>query len=135
LLFILAGVCLAGGAFVVWDHNRAGVTRRNYQRVREGMTLAEVVALLGGLPDEGYPVGVGHLGRPLSWEDCPRGRPVEGIWIFGGDRSGVGQEWFGDVGMGYCSVLFDKDERVAGKAWYDPPPGPFLTRLRRKLGL
>jgi hypothetical protein len=47
LLFILASVAvLAVGAWLLWP--RTAITRENAAKIKEGMTLAEVEAILGG---------------------------------------------------------------------------------------
>src|SRR5262245_51077287 len=67
-LTYLAGVALVvvGVAFLLTDRLtwRPGVTEANVKRICEGMTLAEVEALLGGKPDRTY--GPGHdFPRPM----------------------------------------------------------------------
>jgi hypothetical protein len=52
---------------------KPGVTRANYQRIQNGMRLAEVEALLGGPADETVAVPLETPGGPVppgqAWED------------------------------------------------------------------
>src|SRR5262249_54020078 len=49
LLVTLAGlaVVVAAGAGVLWPRAESGITVENFRRIREGMTLAEAIAILG----------------------------------------------------------------------------------------
>ena len=53
LLVVLAGlaVVVAAGAFVLWPRPDR-ITRENYERIRVGMSSAEVEAILGGPPGD-----------------------------------------------------------------------------------
>jgi hypothetical protein len=76
-LLALAGlaVVFAIGAFVLWPRPER-ITRENFERIHEGMTLADVTALLGPAhePRAGYP-GIWRLGvgsRDWPAPRCPR---------------------------------------------------------------
>jgi hypothetical protein len=69
LLVALGGlaVLVAVGAFVVWPRADR-ITRENYDRIREGMTRAEVEAILGGPPGDYRTVRTEHAGEgPAAW--------------------------------------------------------------------
>jgi hypothetical protein len=79
LLVGLAAVALLGSGLVVWlQLPRPGITRANYQRIRVGMTEAEVVALLGG------PAG--------DYRTQPGRKPAIGMQVFDDDGKKV-LEW------------------------------------------
>jgi hypothetical protein len=120
----LLGVGLAllalGLAFTDWALSlQPGVTEANARRIRAGMTLAEVEAILGGRYSElilGRPCRVaaasGHTLPPTSWTAC----------------------WDSDSGVAF--VNFDRGDQVKGVVFMpseaDGPP-PF-SRLRAWLG-
>jgi hypothetical protein len=90
-----------------------GPTEANARRIRPGMTLEEVEALLGGPAGLEYPL-VEWSGRtPKRWQ-------VE-RW---------GREWTGTAGR--VVVSFGRDDRVEDSEFCPASPAPpgFLTRLR-----
>jgi hypothetical protein len=113
-------VALAVGLWWVWP--RTAITRENAERIREGMTLAEVEAILGGPARD-------EAGRRM-FARVEYDRPLP--------ASVSACEWIGKQDA--VCVGFDADDRVvyvvAGRV--TPPPererGAF-DRLRRQLGL
>src|SRR5262249_43061242 len=110
----LAGLALVACALLLTDRLlwRPGLTEDNVRRLRPGMTLAEVEALLGG---------------PATWEmDMCREAPGEKLgfrWLRKSVNEGVRLE-----------VQFFEDGRVrAAAGWGRRQPGP-LARLRAWLG-
>jgi hypothetical protein len=108
------GLALVAGAFLLTDAllRRPGVTEVNVRRIRVGMTLAEVEALLGGC---GEAIAVNR-------EDGDT-RECVGVWL-----------WVGPTGAVW--VLMDPTGRVVETDWWpsgESPPGPF-ARLRAWLG-
>ena len=100
LLVALAGlaVVVAAGAVVLWPRSR--ITQDDSDRIKIGMTRAEVQAILG-------PPGDHRTNAPP-----PRGRS-------GGSTrpSGTGGDrWVGDEGT--LQVLFNSDDRVRGCSWF-----------------
>jgi len=95
---------------------RPGVTRSNFERVQDGMTLAEVSAVLGEPSDVspgGRAWGALHDGpRPINY--------AKHVW--GGDTGGV-------------YVMFDEKGGASYREWQDPPTESSWRRLRRWLGL
>jgi hypothetical protein len=68
---------------------------RNLERVQDGMTLTEVVAILGQ-PD-----------TRIDLSDSRTGNSPSPVWM---------ATWFTDEDVG--SVIFGRDGRVVGKQWY-----------------
>ena len=107
---VLAVLGMAG--MVVWESQpRPGITRANYERIREGMTLVEVEAILGR-PGDGFG-GDGDTPRVRFWQ---------------GDHVKV-TVWFdtdGCVEAGWCGT---------GEEEWEPltEDEGFLDRLRRLL--
>jgi hypothetical protein len=86
LLVALAGlaVVIAAGVVVLWPREDR-VTRGNFDRIRAGMSRAEVEAILG--PPGDYTTG------PLSIEDCRSISP----WNVN-ESNGAPYEWMTDIG-------------------------------------
>src|SRR5262245_48009928 len=113
------GVALVGLAlaFTDWALSlRPGVSEQNVKRIRPGMTLAEVEALLGGRAGEEHPLE--------EWAG-----PVVRAWA-----RHWGRFWRGAAGR--AEVCFDRDERVEWAAFRPAPGGTTgpLARLRAWLG-
>jgi outer membrane protein assembly factor BamE (lipoprotein component of BamABCDE complex) len=88
-----------------------GVTKANFYRIEDGMSLAQVEALLGP-PDYNSPSG-------RNWELLYNGKTHVGHTrrVWGGDDGGA-------------RIDFDEEGRVFSKTWVDNPES-FLDRLRR----
>ena len=116
----MVGLLCVPWLIVIWDAPpRPGITRRNYERIREGMTFAEVEAILG---PEGYQtkrlVIVGMEGTMFRrW------------WI--GDEAVITIE-FGPKDDAPTLPPFEKWQ-VGGKHYGELEPEPFLDRLRHLL--
>jgi hypothetical protein len=123
---LLAAAVLAlpavAGLFVWLQVPRPGMTKANYERIRLGMTLAEVEGILGG--------PAGDYSRRCTAERFPA--------LVGGDGGdvvnlpdGTWKCWRSDEGE--VGVLLTPDEHVAWKEAQEYVPAPFLDRLRRLL--
>ena len=89
------------------------VTEANSERIKPGMTRAEVEAILGGPPGD-------YRTRPTQTVD---------IWM------AEGEAWFGDEGD--CIVAFDRGVAVAPAFFYPHEPVRLspLSRFLWRLGL
>jgi hypothetical protein len=69
LLVALAGlpVVVAAGAVVLWPRTPSRITLENCNRIREGMSRAEVEAILG--PPGDYRTGPGETGHGMGTEN------------------------------------------------------------------
>jgi hypothetical protein len=148
LLVALAGlaVVIAAGVVVVWQRPLSRITRENCDRIRLGMTRAEVEAILGP-PDDyrtghgesdfgddsasrwvGDPPGFQHWG--LGWFAYPNFQPVEGV-----PTTGMQANWFGDS-CRICVVVDDagrvRDSRVYNRRLTQGPLDNLLWRLKRQ---
>ena len=101
LLVVLAGlaVLVAAGAVVLWPEPPSRITRENFDRVREGMTQAEVEAILG--PPGDYRTRLGDTNYDFAEEGWRTDRdeydPTIATWrrpISGGS---VIADWVGDT--------------------------------------
>ena len=98
LLVVLAGlaVLVAAGAVVLWPEPPSRITRENFDRVREGMTQAEVEAILG--PPGDYRTRLGDTKFHEGWlTDLDEYDPTIATWrrpISGGS---VIADWVGDT--------------------------------------
>jgi hypothetical protein len=111
-----AVVLLALAGLLAWVAcPRAGVTRANYERIREGMTRRQVEALLGGPADD-----LAERGQDL---------PL----LLGPDEDAlIGDLWAGEEAT--IIVAFGSDGRVARKQLVRALPEESLRdRLRRLL--
>jgi hypothetical protein len=118
----LALLALTGLAVLRRLPPRPGITRANYERLREGMTVQQVEGILGGSPGNYSRFSDKEAGLwALDFEDPElsrqyfRGREV---WV--GDELAVAV-WFNDGGL------------VRRKAAFDIVEPTFLERLRRLL--
>jgi hypothetical protein len=111
LVLLVATVPLAVAAWLLWPPT--AITPKNAERIRPGMTLAEVEAILGG----------------PARDEAPKQPPLVNIQSVRPDR-----EWNSDQ-VSVC-VFLDAAGRVREcRAFLVPrPPGP-VDRLRRWLGL
>jgi hypothetical protein len=132
LLFCLpALVALAVAAWLLWPST--AITRENAERIRPGMTLAEVEAILGGPPRD-------ESTGPRIKEGDPPEAAESGIYLF---QLAVGNAraihpcklWQSDGVL--IRVDLDADERVTGSDWLAVRRvhEGALDRLRRWLGL
>ncbi len=121
-ILIPAGV----GAFVLWPRPDR-ITRENYDRIREGMSRAEVEAILG--PSGDYTTGPvkPRDGARLDMSDTSSTLEV---------RPGSAAMWVSDAA--YIIVFFDDSGRVK-LSGFDPctsePQGPLdnlLWRIKRQ---
>ena len=125
LLWTWALVMLGACGVTLWlNVPRPGVTRSNYERIREGMTLADVGAILGGPPGN-YQEGRGTF--LLFSANGPEGSSP---WL----RDDVAHLiWWGpDVTI---LLAVSPDGRVLAKhcSPYMPSQPSFWDRLRRLL--
>jgi hypothetical protein len=104
---VVLAVVVAAGVVVLWPQPLSLIRQENYERIKVGMSRAEVEAILG--PP-----------RPFSMD----GDVFEGGHYIPYDENG--RLWRGAAGV--ITVTFEND-RAVSKAWA-PPAGP-LTRLRR----
>jgi hypothetical protein len=147
LLVVLAGLAVvAAGVVVLWPRPDR-ITRENCDRIRPGMTRAEVEAILG--PPDDYRTGLGESdfgddsasrwvgdppGFPLSWRlgwfAYPNFQPVEGV-----PTTGMQANWFGDS-CRICVVVDDagqvRDSRVYNRRLTQSPLDSLLWRLKRQ---
>jgi hypothetical protein len=117
LLVALAGlaVVVAVGAIVLWP--RPGVTRRNYNRIMDGMSRAEVEDILGDPSGASYtrPVSTGNGRKEVPW-------PETVTWRSDSETEGI-QSWASDVAL--VRVHFDASGRATGKDFGRPYPYKF----------
>jgi hypothetical protein len=117
-------------AFVAVDHFcwSPGPTKSNMQRIRVGMTLEEVKAILGDCP-----ALVGQEGHPAFWAD----RVTQEELAYAGSQGNgrVVVNWADNNRAYRVQVLFRKGRVVPPVLWIGPddPPG-LLGRLRAWLG-
>ena len=131
-LLVGAGVlALLGvaGFLVVWAVLRSGdrITEGNYERIREGMTLAEVEALLGGPPGD-YTRGQAD---PLFITTS--GDPANNVWLRGTIHAWQGPQLTVEVVIAPAGGVLAK--HCWPTAYSRRPTLSFLIRLRRFLGL
>jgi len=101
------GLCLI---VITTQHRRSGITQENFDRIKEGMTEAEVEKILGGPPG--------------TYTDRPIVVLMSGVMF----RSW----WIGDEGVIMIEVTFDEPRRVNRKEFDPIPPESFLERFRRR---
>jgi hypothetical protein len=119
-LYLLAAVTIALLMWAVLPPH-ASVSRGNYNKIRVGMTEAEVEALLGGPGEDLAPltyedVHVDEL-PPLQLHSLPYRL----------------HHWRSNTHM--ITVIFDREGRVAGKTYSRDPTVSFLRRFIDWLGL
>jgi hypothetical protein len=98
LLVALAGlaVVVAAGAVVLWQRQSSRITQENFDRIRDGMSRAEVEEILGSPGDYRTGPGATNLGRdvimwvidpdvhpypPSSWSKIDEGPHSWGYWL------------------------------------------------------
>jgi hypothetical protein len=120
LYLLLAAIMavVAAGGWVYWLEVRPGITRQNAARIQDGMTIAEVEALLGG-PAGDYQTP----GRPHTTYMYHYAHPV----------GSVEKKWIGDEGL--AIVAFDSEGRVVVHLYIDAADYSMHARLRRWIGL
>ena len=105
--FIVAAAAIAGG--VSWlalsDGGEGRYSRSNYEKIRDGMTIGEVQALLGA---------PGKDASQDAWRTYKRTTLSESPETFVG--------WRAPSGTGYIVVGFDRDGHVCGKSMFEPNP-------------
>ena len=120
LLVVLAGltVVVAAGAVVLWPRTPSRITLENCNRIREGMSRAEVEAILG--PPGDYRTGPGETGhgstenmfwtpdrsldvaRGMDWSNFSQSPDAPGlcaIWLSDSATVIIGTNEFGDCGF------------------------------------
>jgi hypothetical protein len=102
---VLAALAL-GGLLAASAPRAKRATRAHFDRVREGMSRAEVEEALGGPPGD-YRTG------PVTWDDGAPGRPA-GTPVSSGLEGEL--EWSGDDGV--ISVRFFAGRTVSEKSLY-----------------
>ncbi len=142
----LSGLAIALVALAAYclSHGPERITRENYKRIREGMTRAEVEAILG--PPGDYRSGLGELllegSHNSIWaEDEPPvpdsildqdSEPNGKAW----DSLSIYYRWFSDNAE--VDLRFDDDGRVAGHSFYhrrrtyQPPLDNYVWRVKRQ---
>ena len=152
LLFGLgaAAAVLAGGVFLRAQLPRPGVTVANYQRIRDGMTVAEVEAILGGPPgtydgpDDAFGGQFQSLrfkaipkipdrkvkrkpkSGPLSWRELHFPNNSEWDW----ELLGALHQWYDEHSRVVIAVVFDDRGRAI---WKGIDERGLLYRLRHLL--
>jgi hypothetical protein len=109
-------------------------TRAQYDRIRLGMTRAEVQAILGpAKPDSNPPkssTGDGWV------SDAEEGKlPPHGDFLLPEDLPPTREWWADDKGAIAVNYIEGEERRVAWKGRLLPYREPFWQRLRRQLGL
>jgi hypothetical protein len=100
LFVVLAGLAVVGAACVVvlWQRPSSRITRENYNRICEGMSRAEVEAILG--PPGDYRTGLGETecGQNTWAPDRGPEFAVRTNWIPGqlGGKPYLWGDWMGD---------------------------------------
>jgi hypothetical protein len=106
--FASTAAALGIGVCLLWPRDRPGITRANRERIREGMTLAEVEAILGGPErDATQRLGMGLTMRCWEADDL------------------------------LLDVVFDQQDRVVmvPTEWGDLAHKSFLATFRRRFGI
>jgi hypothetical protein len=146
LLVALAGLAVVGaaGAVVLWPRPDR-ITRENYDRIRVGMSRAEVYTVLG--PPGEYSTGdakaSGLPEPPMLTEDLRQAISLE-EWF--GDRAAIGVyfDGAGNVTSARCWLLKPIDHGPLGnllwrlkhwRRWFTPSEPIPLSILRGRFGL
>src|SRR5689334_22391745 len=130
-LFLLLGLLaliLGGGYLTLWlTTPNQRITMHTFERIQEGMTLADVEAIIG-VPSGDYTTRLSFIRfgppggdvRAAIFEDMSRWRVRAGSWY----------AWIGDQGM--IAVRVNGESKVAERGYYDvyPAEPSFLDRLR-----
>jgi hypothetical protein len=92
----LAGLAVvAVGTLLLWSESPSRITPENFERIREGMSRAEVYAILG---------------PPVDYTSGPRfSIKVQGCVTWSEDRQW--RRWEGDIGG--IAIRFDRNDKVA----------------------
>jgi hypothetical protein len=121
VIMVPAGFCV-----LVWCMNQPapGINRHSYERIEEGMTMAEVEDILGGPPGDyrKHKSGIRYRAEGGIFGDEPRGMKSLEYWY--SDST--------DIRVGFAD-----DGRVCWKQNREIPPreDSLVERLRRLLGL
>jgi hypothetical protein len=116
LLVVLAGlaVVVAAVAVVLWPRPPSRITRANYDRIRAGMTRAEVETILGPPGD--------YRSAPAAYSDGKMTDADEGYLLEEGVDDLV--DWLGDGGQ--LTIKFAEFDGtpsvVTGKAYWSTTP-------------
>ena len=100
------GVC---AILVTVQFPRSGITRENFDRILDGMTEAEVEAILGG----------------------PSGRYTDRPMVVVMEGTMFRRWWIGNEGIVTIELTFDEPQRVAHKRFDPIPPETLAERCRR----
>jgi hypothetical protein len=121
-------VLVAAGAFVLWPRTDR-ITRENFDRIKEGMSRAEVEAILG--PPGDYRTGPVVYFTPTDRDvmdepSVPFEDPDSALWL--GDRAG-GRVGFDEAG---CVTIWDASlECRSGERVSQGPVDNLLWRAER----
>jgi hypothetical protein len=124
----LAALILGADYLTLWlTTPKKHVTRAAFDRIQEGMTLAEVEGLIGLPPGD-------HRTRPTRIVWGVRG-PIIFLEPATQGRKYTSMEWIGDYGM--ICVWLDSEEKVVERAFTElrPDEPSLLDRLRKLMGL
>ena len=122
LTLLLCGVLSTAvlAAAVVRLNTRGNITRANYDKIRTGVTLAEVEAILGA-PSDDLP--------PLSYQDIQADESA--LWTYPPPHEL--RYWKNETHM--ITVIVDSQGRVAGKSYSRNPDIGAVRRIIDSLGL
>jgi hypothetical protein len=115
LLVVLAGlaVVVAAGVVVLWPRPPSRITRENYDRIRAGMTRAEIETILGPpgdyttAPTEGVRVASRTFSAPGS-----ESAYLQSCWLSDSAQAVVWFEYSGRANRGYYAPMRIKDETL-----------------------
>ena len=113
LLWLAAATLLGLGVGTILlsaQRLRSGITRKNFDRIQEGMTEEEVEEILSDPP------GI-YTDRPII---VPMSGTMFRLW------------WIGDEGVLTIELTLDQPRRVSHKEFDSIPPESFAERCRRR---
>lgn len=113
VLSALALLVVGGSAFLrLRSLSNSPINVENFNRIQEGMTQAEVEAILGGPPGS-------YTKRPVVWYASR----ITSYWV--GDKWIISIEWSSELGSDEVWVI--------NKDCFPLPPEPFIEKCRRLL--
>jgi hypothetical protein len=116
LALLVALVLLGVGVYALWP--RAGITRTNASAICDGMTRAEVAAIMGGPPGDYHTPG-----RECSYD-----------YSFLHPGNSTSEEWIGDEGL--VLVAFDAEGRAVANLFVEVhQEETVFDKFRRWIGL
>jgi hypothetical protein len=134
--FLLSALCVGG--YSIYESIAGGPIRyRNFEKIQEGMTLAEVEGLLG-CPPGNYATGRLYM-RVVQHDGSIFYAPMIGFALcsqgINDPALGTCYGWHGDRGT--ISVVVDGADRVVRADYCEGRrlPSPWRLALERKLGL